>query len=197
MTPPWTQTHTGRKLYALHPEMNDPQIEDIQHALAQIPRWGGHAEHFQGEPWTVAMHSVLVAMLAAEIKPWNSVIKAALLHDAHEAYVGDIATPYGDRVTLDTGTEIITLRELKRRWDEVIFDKFIVSRDFRIQAWVAECDAMALWIEGHVLTVNVDGWLPPIPRNLRSWEAMMNHAHGLVWSNNHTWYDRALEELYK
>jgi hypothetical protein len=197
MTTPWTQTYSGRKLYALHPEMNDPQIEDIQHALAQIPRWGGHARMFGGEPWTVAMHSVLVAMLAARKDSRHHIIKAALLHDAHEAYIGDIATPYGDRVTLDTGTEVITLRELKRRWDEVIFDKFIVSRSFAIQAWVAECDAMALWIEGHILTANVDGWLPPKPRNLAFYESLMHEASYMTKMNEWTWYEFALEEFFK
>lgn len=53
--------------------------------LAKINRFNGRTP----QPWSVAAHSVLVEALCPEIdmKGW------ALLHDAHEAFIGDITIP--------------------------------------------------------------------------------------------------------
>ncbi len=57
----------------------------IADALAKTNRYGGRTPM----PWSVASHSVLVERLCApiDLKGW------ALLHDAHEAFLGDITTP--------------------------------------------------------------------------------------------------------
>lgn len=53
-------------------------------ALRNVCRWGGHTiEHY-----SVVQHSVLVARLVEPCYFWH-----ALLHDAPEAYIGDIPTP--------------------------------------------------------------------------------------------------------
>jgi uncharacterized protein len=69
-------------------------LEDIAHALSMTCRFNGHCKVF----YSVAEHSVNVAKLvnfAFTEKPHNKapVVLAALLHDAHEAYVGDVITP--------------------------------------------------------------------------------------------------------
>ncbi len=53
--------------------------------LAKINRFAGRTP----EPWSVAAHSVVVSRLCSDPteKAW------ALLHDAHEAFIGDIITP--------------------------------------------------------------------------------------------------------
>jgi hypothetical protein len=66
---------------------NDPKhfdIEDIAHSLAQLARFNGHCV----EQYNVAQHSCLIAEFA------NDDLKLeALLHDAAEAYIGDIPRP--------------------------------------------------------------------------------------------------------
>lgn len=89
----WLLTSTGREHHlsqcaALLPG-NAPQIEEIAHALAQINRYTGHA----ARPYSVAEHSLLACDIVASMGLDCHAQMAALLHDAHEAYCGDVATP--------------------------------------------------------------------------------------------------------
>jgi len=80
----WMQTFTGRKFSLLNPTADDVDIEDIAHALSNICRFNGHVMNF----YSVAQHSVIVSrFVAPENALWG------LLHDAHEAYVGDVIRP--------------------------------------------------------------------------------------------------------
>lgn len=87
----WMITHTGREhhLAGIGQQLNAPTIEEIAHALAQINRFTGHASR----PYSVAEHSLLVATIAAHEDASPVAQLAALLHDAHEAYVGDVSSP--------------------------------------------------------------------------------------------------------
>lgn len=78
----------GHNLFDLDPDANW-LIHEIAHSLAQINRFTGHASR----PYSVAEHSLLVADLALGAGASASVQLAALLHDAHEAYAGDVSTP--------------------------------------------------------------------------------------------------------
>jgi len=77
-------TITGRKFWPLDPSVNDIDINDIAWALSRICRYGGHTcIHY-----SVATHCIAVSYLVPEeYALW------ALLHDASEAYVGDMVRP--------------------------------------------------------------------------------------------------------
>jgi hypothetical protein len=77
-------THSGKKIDLNEPTKEMIDIEDIAHALSNLCRFGGQSHTF----YSVAQHSVLVAALA----PPN-IQKEALLHDAGEAYLGDVIKP--------------------------------------------------------------------------------------------------------
>lgn len=62
---------------------------DVAPALARIQRFGGALRI----PFSVAEHSLMMAGAAAMEGRSEEVQLALLLHDAHEAYLGDITTP--------------------------------------------------------------------------------------------------------
>ena len=66
------------------PEKSFIFIEDIAHGLSNLCRFNGHCDKF----YSVAEHSVLCSYL---VEPGFEY--AALMHDASEAYLGDISTP--------------------------------------------------------------------------------------------------------
>lgn len=80
----WMQTYTGKALHFDNPEAREICIEDIAHALSQICRFNGHCK----QPYSVAQHSVYVSQLV----PSRDRL-AGLLHDATEAYIGDMVSP--------------------------------------------------------------------------------------------------------
>jgi hypothetical protein len=77
-------TYTGHWITPLDPDPADIAIEDVAHALANQCRFTGHVREF----YSVAQHSVLASTLVPEGFELD-----ALLHDASEAYLADIARP--------------------------------------------------------------------------------------------------------
>lgn len=80
----WMQTFSGKRFYPLAPHPADVDIVDIAHHLSMICRYGGAAKFH----YSVAQHCVLMA----ECAPREHKLRA-LLHDAAEAYVGDMVRP--------------------------------------------------------------------------------------------------------
>lgn len=80
----WIQTFTGQVFDPFKTEPETIKILDIGHALANTCRFGGHIKTF----YSVAQHSVVVSNLVPKpLALWG------LLHDAAEAYLGDIPRP--------------------------------------------------------------------------------------------------------
>jgi len=77
-------TSSGRFFDLLKPEEYEYDIEEIATALSNICRYTGHVNRF----YSVAEHSVLVSRLVPE-----RLALCGLLHDASEAFVGDVSSP--------------------------------------------------------------------------------------------------------
>lgn len=86
----WINTLKGKRVSLLNPDRVLLDIKEIAHALSRINRFTGH---IKPEHYSVAEHSVRCSLFAAA---WGRPLETqlwALLHDAHEAFVGDISTP--------------------------------------------------------------------------------------------------------
>lgn len=83
-SPYWFQTASEIRFdyKFVRPQMIN--IADIARALSRIPRFLGHTKHF----YSVATHSMFVARQVPE-----QYALEGLLHDAAEAYIGDMPAP--------------------------------------------------------------------------------------------------------
>jgi 5'-nucleotidase len=82
---PYIETATGKRFYIDRPTF---EIQDIAHALGNQCRYTGHTKQF----YSVAEHSVLVAQIVADLNLGDPF--EGLMHDAAEAYLSDIASPW-------------------------------------------------------------------------------------------------------
>jgi 5'-deoxynucleotidase YfbR-like HD superfamily hydrolase len=81
---PYVSTFLGHRFFLTRPHIDDVAIEDIAHGLAYQCRFNGQTREF----YSVAQHSLMVMQLVpAPLR------LAALLHDAAEAYLGDMVKP--------------------------------------------------------------------------------------------------------
>lgn len=103
MKTPWIQTRKGRAFDLLNPRPEDVDHQEVAHALARINRFTGHTNtgHPDGLGYTVAQHCVLSAQAMRELCPESLagtryedlLALEALVHDAAEAYTGDVSAP--------------------------------------------------------------------------------------------------------
>lgn len=124
----WLQTASGRAYDLVRPDWRQVDFDvDVPEALARIARFTGHV---RSGPYSVAQHSVLGADAIFRETRSREAAAAFLIHDAHEAYVGDMATPISGalvEIARELGGDACAvlmrscLRELKSRQDQAIF----------------------------------------------------------------------------
>ena len=85
----WIETYTGKKVKLLSPDPSEINIEDIAHGLSRICRFSGQCKHF----YSVAQHSLNMAIEMNNRRFGSRLVLLALLHDASEAYIGDVPRP--------------------------------------------------------------------------------------------------------
>jgi hypothetical protein len=134
----------------LDPDPADISISDIANALSNICRYNGHVPHF----YSVADHSVRVMHLVAERspeEPSRPLLMAALLHDAAEAYIGDVIRPL--KRYLDF------IQETDEKITKIIFEKY--GALYPIPKIVEEADRdVYYWEREHIRNGNVVGLEP-------------------------------------
>jgi hypothetical protein len=131
-------------MWPLDPHPDDIDILDIAHALSLVCRYSGHCEY----PYSVAQHSILVSMIVDDGDADARTVLTALMHDAAEAYIADIARPVKRAIT--------QYGEIEHRLETVIAEKFGLIYPF--PPCVKEADNIALATERRDLMPN-----PPRP----------------------------------
>lgn len=150
----WIQTWSGRKFDLVNPLPEMVHLRDIAEALAKANRFTGHTLR----PYSVAQHSVFCSYHV----PYRARLHA-LLHDAEEAYMGDIATPLKMALrSLGAGTAV---RDLSDRIRGAVFEKFGLAWPCDPDIWmeVKNADALALATEKRDLLRHKLSWSYSMP----------------------------------
>lgn len=82
-------THSGKRFNYVNLDPAAVDIHDIAHALSQVNRFTGHSRFAS----SVAQHCIAASHYLQRRGAPTSVILGGLLHDAHEAYFGDVPSP--------------------------------------------------------------------------------------------------------
>lgn len=111
----WLQTYTGVAFYPLDPLPEDISIRDIAHQLSMVCRYGGAVQRF----YSVAEHCCILSDYVRQHRPDEPMLALqALLHDASEAYIGDVPRP------LKWMPEMVGYREMEDRIERAVQKAF-------------------------------------------------------------------------
>lgn len=163
---PWIQVYSGRVIGLLNPTADDILLADIAHGLSNICRFHGSCTVF----YSVAQHSVGVSSLVSrENALWG------LLHDASEAYLGDVARPL--KIFLNG-----KYRKLEELFMKVICEKFDIPE--REPPEIKEADNNMLLTERRdLLLEQEEEWgIPgnPVPERIIPWSPRISKAEFLA-----------------
>lgn len=139
----WMTTQSGRKIDLNDVRAQDIALNDIAHALSRICRFNGHTSRF----YSVACHSSGMARYAQEKKLPTDVVLKCLLHDAQEAYYGDITTPVAQYLHIDW-----SIWNMGRSVEKAIAEAFFGDKDVVCNTpLVKRIDQLFCMVEGYVL----------------------------------------------
>jgi len=130
---PWVTCWTGARFHLYGDDPREIQLEDIAHHLSMVSRFTGGLLR----PYSVAEHSILVMKLVAASGGSTEEMLQGLMHDAPEAYIADIASPF----KAEFGGYIEHEDRIWRR----ICDKLNV--EYEMCTRVKEADTLAYFIE--------------------------------------------------
>lgn len=139
MMEPWIITNSGKKFNLVNPIKDMVNIKDIAHALSNICRFGGHCN----QHYSVAQHCVIASMIVSEE---NAL--CALLHDATEAYIGDMVSPLKQILP--------QFKEIEQNLWKVIADKY--NLPYMLPEEVKTADLKMLKAEKRDIMPLTDPW---------------------------------------
>lgn len=124
----WMITASGRRVDLIAPDPSTIKVVDIFDALARLCRFNGHCKRF----YSVAEH----CLIGAQALRTKKQKLAFLLHDATEAYIGDITSPLKsllpDYVLIERQLESV-IRDRYQLWDANV-DRIVKHMDLRMLA---------------------------------------------------------------
>ena len=113
--PPYVQTRSGRRVHLLRPDPADLELSDIALGLSRTARFNGQTDRF----YSVAEHSVRVSnvlgMFDSKHLPEYAELWG-LMHDAAEAYLGDVVGPLKALLPTYQGLEAVMMRAVATRF---------------------------------------------------------------------------------
>lgn len=152
---PWLLTQSGTKFFPLHPAAEDINILDIAAGLCRTTRFNGQLkEELEDDIYTVAQHSVYVARMV-EMIGHHEAAYWGLMHDAVEAFYGDMISPVKRLIPM--------FEELEDQAAEVCRDKYMIPYSEDIAHTVHIADKSLAIMESSVITsVPADMWDIPL-----------------------------------
>jgi hypothetical protein len=137
---PTIMLHSGAWFDFCAPSSSDFTIEDVAHGLSNICRYAGQCRKF----YSVAEHSLLVSEVAEGYE------FEALLHDAAEAFLGDITRPLKQMLP--------EFKRIEMDVERAILDRFGVAGP--IPSQVKQADLRVLAAEQRqIMPEGTDGWV--------------------------------------
>lgn len=153
----WMQTYAGQRIYPLDPRADEIHFDDICVGLARECRYGNQSRDF----YSVGEHSVIVSnyveLLATE-RGWlpgeaHEAACEGLLHDAAEAYLGDIPRP------LKRQRAMRGYCRIEARWWSALCERFDLHPTKESTDLVHEVDHRLLLDEIDALMIDPDMWV--------------------------------------
>lgn len=150
---------SGSYFDLLAPERSQFTIEDIAHGLSMVCRFAGQCSEF----YSVAQHSVHVSEIVPEEHAF-----AGLMHDAVEAFIGDVSKPLK--------TLLPEYSAIERRIEAAVLARFGLT--LPLPSDIKKADIAMLATEQRSLMRNNDDWeythgVQPLPMDIHPWPSKL------------------------
>ena len=156
---------SGNYFNFMDPSGSSFTIEDVANGLAMTCRFGGQCRNF----YSVAEHSIVASFHVTTEHAY-----AALMHDAAEAFIGDVPRPLK--------AILPDYRHFERGVERAVLARFGVQ--LPVHPEVKAIDLRMLATEQRLVMENYDEWGPikditPLPISLPLWSPIEAKAHFL------------------
>lgn len=154
----------GHYVDLVNPDPESIEVCSIAAALSKVCRFGGHCPRF----YSVAEHCVHATSLACSQGYAGDALVAIFLHDAAEAYIGDMVKPlkvlmsqYGEAERRIEAAIEAAFGVDFARWESVIkrFDRAMLKAE-KVAMWPEDLETWEGFSEIETYVVNLQLWGP-------------------------------------